>query len=176
VRPIAEPIDTHPRLDLPHGASWVVTGGARGVTAAVAEALAKRYALKLHLIGTCPKPSDDAAWRNYDEAQMKELKGRIVAEAVAAGRSPDDDWELVKHDVEVFNTLKRMTDAGIKVYVGGGEGGTALEKYGKPDWVTYCFTAGGTVLNALGSEPVPYLVALKMAAEAMGPRPHELPR
>jgi phosphoglycerate kinase len=72
--------------------------------------------------------------------------------------------------------LKRMTDAGIKVYVGGGEGGTALEKYGQPDWVTYCFTAGGTVLNALGSEPVPYLVALRMAAEKMGPPPHKLPQ
>ncbi len=69
--------------------------------------------------------------------------------------------------------LKRLTDAGIKVYIGGGEGGTALEKYGQPDWVTYCFTAGGTVLNALGSEPVPYLVALKMAAENMGPCPHK---
>ncbi len=72
--------------------------------------------------------------------------------------------------------LKRMTDAGIKVYVGGGEGGTALEKYGQPNWVTYCFTAGGTVLNALGSEPVPYLVALKMAAESMGPAPHNVPQ
>jgi phosphoglycerate kinase len=60
--------------------------------------------------------------------------------------------------------LKRMKDAGIKVYIGGGEGGTSLEKYGQPDWVTYVFTAGGTVLNALGSEPVPYLVALKLAA------------
>ena len=69
--------------------------------------------------------------------------------------------------------LKRMTDASIKVYVGGGEGGAALEKYGQPDWVTYCFTAGGTVLNALGSEPVPYLVSLKMAAEKMGPSPHK---
>ena len=39
--------------------------------------------------------------------------------------------------------LKRMTDAGIKVYVGGGEGGAAIEKYGQPDWITYCFTAGG---------------------------------
>ncbi len=68
--------------------------------------------------------------------------------------------------------LKRMTDAGIRVYIGGGEGGAALEKYGRPDWVTYCFTAGGTVLNALGSEPVPYLVALKLAAETMGPPPH----
>ena len=62
--------------------------------------------------------------------------------------------------------LKRMTDAGIEVYVGGGEGGTALEKYGQEDWVTHVFTAGGTVLNALGSEPVPYLVALRLAAEA----------
>lgn len=61
--------------------------------------------------------------------------------------------------------LKRMKDAGLSVYVGGGEGGTALEKYGQPDWVTHCFTAGGTVLNALGSEPIPYLVALRMAAK-----------
>ncbi|MEX0611059.1 MAG: phosphoglycerate kinase, partial [Pirellulales bacterium] len=61
--------------------------------------------------------------------------------------------------------LKRMTDHGIEVYVGGGEGGAALEKYGDESWVTHVFTAGGTVLNALGSEPVPYLVALRAAAE-----------
>jgi len=61
--------------------------------------------------------------------------------------------------------LKRMKDAGVKVYVGGGEGGKALEKYGKEDWVTHNFTAGGTVLNALGSEPVPYLVALWMVGK-----------
>jgi phosphoglycerate kinase len=60
--------------------------------------------------------------------------------------------------------LKRMKDAGLQVYVGGGEGGTALEEYGQPDWVTHCFTAGGTVLNALGAAPVPYLVALRAAA------------
>ena len=59
--------------------------------------------------------------------------------------------------------LKRMKDAGVEVYVGGGEGGAALEKYGQPDFVTHCFTAGGTVLNALGSNPVPYLLALSMA-------------
>lgn len=62
--------------------------------------------------------------------------------------------------------LKRMKDAGVEVYVGGGEGGKSLDKYGEPDWVTHCFTAGGTVLNALGSEPVPYLVALRMAAQS----------
>jgi phosphoglycerate kinase len=61
--------------------------------------------------------------------------------------------------------FKRMTDAGLMVYVGGGEGGTALENYGRPNFVTHCFTAGGTVLNALGAEPVPYLVALRAAAK-----------
>lgn len=61
--------------------------------------------------------------------------------------------------------LKRMKDAGLLVYVGGGEGGTALEKYGQSDWVTHVFTAGGTVLNALGAEPVPYLVALRAASK-----------
>ncbi|MFO0903411.1 MAG: phosphoglycerate kinase [Pirellulales bacterium] len=65
---------------------------------------------------------------------------------------------------EFVAEFKRMKDAGIEVYVGGGEGGTALERFGGPDWVTHCFTAGGTVLNALGSDPVPYLVALRMAA------------
>ncbi len=61
--------------------------------------------------------------------------------------------------------LKRMKDAGVEVYIGGGEGGTSLEKYGQPDWVTHTFTAGGTVLNALGSAPVPYLVTLFMAGK-----------
>lgn len=62
--------------------------------------------------------------------------------------------------------LRRMKDAGIEVYVGGGEGGTALEKYGGGSaGATHCFTAGGTVLNALGSDPIPFLVALRLAAQ-----------
>jgi phosphoglycerate kinase len=64
--------------------------------------------------------------------------------------------------------LKRMTDNNIEVYVGGGEGGAALEKYGEAGWATHVFTAGGTVLNALGGEPVPFLVALRAAAEKTG--------
>ena len=61
--------------------------------------------------------------------------------------------------------LKRLTDAGVEVYVGGGEGGLALEKYGQPADVTHTFTAGGTVLAVLGGEPIPYLVALAQAAQ-----------
>jgi 3-phosphoglycerate kinase len=59
--------------------------------------------------------------------------------------------------------LRRMKENGVEVYIGGGEGGAALEKYGEEKWVTHVFTAGGTVLNALGSEPIPYLAALRMS-------------
>jgi phosphoglycerate kinase len=66
---------------------------------------------------------------------------------------------------EFMGQLKRLKEAGVDVYVGGGEGGAALAQYGSDADVTHVFTAGGTVLNALGCEPVPYLVALSMAAE-----------
>jgi len=76
-----------------------------------------------------------------------------------------EDARFAEGTRRFIGQLKRLKDAGVEVYVGGGEGGTALEKYGHPDDVTHTFTAGGTVLNALGSDPVPYLVALGMAAE-----------
>jgi phosphoglycerate kinase len=63
-----------------------------------------------------------------------------------------------------IDQLKKMTEAGLLVYVGGGEGGAALHKYGDESWVTHCFTAGGTILKALGTEPIPYVKALYLAA------------
>ncbi len=76
--------------------------------------------------------------------------------------------EQFSHGTRHFvGQLKRLKENGVEVYVGGGEGGTALERFGQPDWVTHVFTAGGTVLNALGGEPVPYLVALRMAAQGV---------
>ena len=62
--------------------------------------------------------------------------------------------------------LDVLQQAGADVYVGGGEGGKAVEKYLGADKIAHLFTAGGTVLNALGSEPVPYLVALRLAASS----------
>lgn len=88
--------------------------------------------------------------------------GAVVFHNGVFGKFEEPEYEAgTKAFIAQF---KRMKDAGLSVYVGGGEGGTALEKYGQLDWVTHCFTAGGTVLNALGSEPVPYLLAMREAA------------
>jgi len=103
-----------------------------------------------------------------------EQVGAFIAEAKASGKPAVafhngvfgmfEDPRFEEGTRHFVGQLKRMKESGIEVYVGGGEGGTALERYGRPDWVTHCFTAGGTVLNALGSNPVPYLQALAMAA------------
>jgi len=75
--------------------------------------------------------------------------------------------ERFSHGTEQFiSQLKRMHAAGVEVYVGGGEGGAALHRYGDESWVTHCFTAGGTILKALGSEPIPYIKALYLNATA----------
>jgi phosphoglycerate kinase len=98
----------------------------------------------------------------FIEASRTTAKKPVVFHNGVFGMFEDARFERGTKDFVA--QLHRMKQAGLEVYVGGGEGGKALDKYGQPDWVTHCFTAGGTVLNALGSEPIPYLVALKYAA------------
>lgn len=68
----------------------------------------------------------------------------------------------------IVGTLKALQAAGVAVYVGGGEGRAALERYGNLGDVTHAFTAGGTILKCLADEPLPFLEAL--AAQAAGAR------
>jgi phosphoglycerate kinase len=108
-------------------------------------------------------------------ALFEEQIGAFIKEQQAAGQQAVafhngvfgmfEDSRFEEGTRKFISQLKRMKDAGVEVYVGGGEGGAALDRYGQPDWVTHCFTAGGTVLNALGSNPVPYLQTLRAAAK-----------
>ena len=56
--------------------------------------------------------------------------------------------------------LKQLSEAGVKTYVGGGEGRTALLKYGNLADVTHAFTCGGTVLKSLSNFHIAYLKTL----------------
>lgn len=64
----------------------------------------------------------------------------------------------------IVATLKALAGSGIEVYVGGGEGRAALQRFGSVQDVTHAFTAGGTVLKCLADDPLPFLEAL--AAQA----------
>ncbi len=114
IRPLAKSLPAHPARDIPRGGTWVVTGGARGITAIAARELARRYGWKLHLIGKSPAPQADAPWRNYSEAEMKTFKMSLARQAVAEGRSPSEAWDRVMKDVEIFNNLRQFHDAGLQ--------------------------------------------------------------
>lgn len=98
--------------------------------------------------------------------QKKVAAGQGAAVAFHNGVFGKFEEDQFSHGTRKFmEQLKRMTEAGLETYVGGGEGGAALHHYGDESWVTHCFTAGGTILKALGTEPIPYIKALFLASK-----------
>ncbi len=112
---VAEAIDRRNGSAPPRGSTWVLTGGARGITAEVAVALGQAYGLDLHLIGRTAAPRADAPWRGCSEEELKQVKRSIVRQAIAEGKSPEKQWERVKHDIEIHNNLERMRGLGLRV-------------------------------------------------------------
>lgn len=101
----------------------------------------------------------------YHQQKVAAGKGpAVVFHNGVFGKFEEDQFAVATR--KFMDQLKKMTVAGLLVYVGGGEGGAALHKYGDESWVTHCFTAGGTILKALGTEPIPYIKALYLAAKS----------
>jgi len=114
VRLAIEPVETLPRGELPRGGTWIVTGGARGITAEAAKAMGRRWGLNLHLLGKSPELAIDPAWRSFDEAQIRALKRSLVRQATAEGRSPGTYWERVRKDLEIDRNLRQFAAAGVR--------------------------------------------------------------
>ena len=87
--------------------------GRRGITAACALELGRRYGLKLHLLGKSPAPQENAPWRNCSEEELKTIKAAVVRQATLEGRSPTDDWDRVRKDREIFESLEKFRAAGV---------------------------------------------------------------
>ncbi len=115
IRSVDQPVEELPSQEIPRGGTWVVTGGARGITAATVYVLARRYGLKLHLIGHSPAPDPHAPWINATAAQLKAIKKKIVLDAVSAGISPEESWLEVKKGIEIHENLQMFKAAGVEV-------------------------------------------------------------
>ncbi|MCC7337236.1 MAG: SDR family NAD(P)-dependent oxidoreductase, partial [Pirellulaceae bacterium] len=123
VRAVEQPLTTPPLQStqpsmkkITRGGNWICTGGARGITAFVAEKLAQRYGLTLQLLGTAPVPSIDSAWRQLDEAGLRQLKVRVMTEARAAGRNPVKSWQDTEKSLEIDANLRRLASLGIEAH------------------------------------------------------------
>ena len=97
------------------GRAWVAVGGGRGITARIAVHLARRFDLRMHLIGTSPPQDLPPAWRTLDAAGRGALKREIAAAAVAAGQSPAARWQPIERALEIHDTLEAFGRAGLPV-------------------------------------------------------------
>lgn len=96
-----------------HGGNWIVTGGARGITFAVARELAKRYGLKLQLLGSSPRPQVDDLQRQAFATDPKGLRTRTIREARQAGADPNVVWKNLERSLEIDRNLRQLEADGI---------------------------------------------------------------
>ncbi len=120
VRAIARPLPAS-SISAPHhvitrGGNWICTGGARGITAFVAERLAKAYGLRLHLLGTAPLPAIPSAWRNLDDQGLRELKAQVMTTARQQGKNPVTTWQDTEKSLEIDHNLRHFREQGIEVH------------------------------------------------------------
>ncbi len=107
------PQPAEPLASLVRGSVWIVTGGARGVTAACARELGRRHGLVLALVGSTLPVVVDRAWFALDEAGLKELKGRVMLDARGQGIDPRSAWLEVEKSIEIEKSLARFREAGV---------------------------------------------------------------
>lgn len=102
--------------------TWIVTGGARGVTARVALRLARLHKPTLHLIGSTkrPDPATLAAWKALDQRGIEALTASwLEAMKTEPGFTPAK-WsqrvEALRKVLEIEQNLEAMQEAGADVH------------------------------------------------------------
>lgn len=98
----------------------LITGGARGITAEVAEELAQRYRPTLILVGRRPAPEENEAPSTARLQDPRELRTALLAAARERGESPspaqiERAYRQLVRDREVRTRLATMRAAGATV-------------------------------------------------------------
>ncbi|MCH8830567.1 MAG: SDR family NAD(P)-dependent oxidoreductase, partial [Planctomycetes bacterium] len=113
-RPVFEAVEPRQRSEETTGGVWVITGGARGITAVVAAEIGRRFGAKLHLVGSTPLTEIPEKWHELTAAELKELRGTVMKEALANGEKPIDVWTRYEKAIEVDKTLRAFAAQGIQ--------------------------------------------------------------
>ncbi|MEM9828032.1 MAG: KR domain-containing protein, partial [Planctomycetota bacterium] len=110
-RPLAKSqVDNVP---LTPGGVWIVAGGGRGITAFVAMELAKRYDLKLRMLGMAPKPEIDSQTHDHAVSDLPGLRRLKFAQWTKAGENPVRRWRHFEKALEIHRTLLECQRANI---------------------------------------------------------------
>jgi acyl transferase domain-containing protein/NAD(P)-dependent dehydrogenase (short-subunit alcohol dehydrogenase family)/acyl carrier protein len=99
----------------------LLTGGARGITAAVALELARRYQPNLVLVGRSPLPEESEGPDTAGITGAAELKAALIARLRREGRpaSPaviESGYQRLLHDREIRANIESVKQAGSRVH------------------------------------------------------------
>lgn len=100
---------------VPEG-NWLVTGGARGITAFLVKQLAGRYSnIHFHLIGTASVPQITDEQRSLAKSALSQLRTQCMQEAKAKSLSPIKAWQKLEKAIEIDQTLRDLKSHGARV-------------------------------------------------------------
>jgi acyl transferase domain-containing protein/NAD(P)H-dependent flavin oxidoreductase YrpB (nitropropane dioxygenase family)/NAD(P)-dependent dehydrogenase (short-subunit alcohol dehydrogenase family) len=121
--PVAAPIhqDSHAAPILDSASTVMITGGARGITAAVALELAARYQPNLVIVGRSALPEEAEAPDTASLTTVAEIKAGIIARLQHEGRpvapaAVEAGFQRLMHDREIRANLARIAHAGGRVH------------------------------------------------------------
>jgi NAD(P)-dependent dehydrogenase (short-subunit alcohol dehydrogenase family) len=103
------------------GQPVLITGGARGITAAVALELARRYRPTLLLVGRSPLPAEVEDPATAGLTTPAEIKSALIARQEREGRPPapaliEAAFQKLMHEREIRSNLQRLREAGAGVH------------------------------------------------------------
>ncbi len=98
-------------FDIRQGSNWVISGGARGITALVTKELCRRYGLRVHLIGTTPaEVAEELLDLSGEQLQGRKLE--MARQAQSEGRDPTADWARLQKAIQLRRHLRDLEQSG----------------------------------------------------------------
>jgi NAD(P)-dependent dehydrogenase (short-subunit alcohol dehydrogenase family)/acyl carrier protein len=99
------------------GETIIISGGARGVTAEVAIALAHSFAVNLLLLGRSPEPIPEPDWLQSlrDEHAIKQALAAHLTERPLTPRVLQQEYQRIRANREIQENITRIQAAGVNV-------------------------------------------------------------
>jgi NAD(P)-dependent dehydrogenase (short-subunit alcohol dehydrogenase family) len=94
------------KKQITRGGTWIVSGGGRGITAVIATTLAKKYDLRLHMLGTAPAPQLSDDFVRMVASDRGGVRRSIMQEASSRGENPVEAWRNTEKAIEIDATLR----------------------------------------------------------------------
>lgn len=112
--------DRGPRIELDSDSTILITGGARGITAAIAQELGRQFQSNLVLVGRSPLPGAEEDSSTRDLTAQADLKKAIMAQMTAEGTTPtpakvEARFGKLLKDREVRDNIRRIRETGSNV-------------------------------------------------------------